>query len=159
MDLLIELDSDPEVLRYVGGTPVERERLADEIMPRWLGYDIASTWTGYWVSEELASAEFMGWFHLRPPRYDLMPEYEPVEGELEIGYRLKRRFWNKGFTTEVSRELIRLSFERHRAPRVMAIADPENGASLRVMEKLGMVDVGSTTLTGLGEVGIRAIEA
>ncbi|MHC4977023.1 MAG: GNAT family N-acetyltransferase [Planctomycetota bacterium] len=159
MELLLELDSDPEVLRFVGGKSVERESLVNEIMPRWLGYDVASARIGYWVAEELETGEFMGWFHLRPPRYDRMPDYEQIDGELEIGYRIRREFWNMGFSTEVSRELLRLSFEHHRSPRVIAIAEPGNVASFRVMEKVGMVDAGTTMLSGLGIVGIRAIEA
>lgn len=58
--------------------------------------------------------------------------------EIEIGWWLARRHWGQGMATEAAREVLRDGFERVGLRKIVAIARPENKASLRVMEKLGM---------------------
>ena len=58
--------------------------------------------------------------------------------EIEIGWWLARAWWGKGLATEAAREALRDGFERVGLRRVVAIAQPQNRASIRVMEKLGM---------------------
>ena len=130
IDLLVDLDSDPAVTRYInGGLPTPREEV-ERIMPRIFEYYEKHPGQGVWVAENRETEEFMGWFHLRPNR--------AAEEETELGYRLKQRFWGQGFGTEGSLALIRKGFEELGSSIVVAIADPENGASRRVMEKAGL---------------------
>jgi RimJ/RimL family protein N-acetyltransferase len=76
---------------------------------------------------------FVGWFHLRPPRADTPQE----PGDLELGYRLRQDAWGRGLATEGARLLVDHGFTTG-APRVTASALVANGASIRVMEKVGM---------------------
>ncbi len=68
LDLLIELDGDPEVMRYInGGQPVDRAEVA-EALDWWLGYYDRFKGYGFWAAIEKATGRFLGWFHFRPGR-------------------------------------------------------------------------------------------
>ncbi len=126
---LFDLNSDPEVMRYLtGGRPTPREVIRDEIIPFHLAYYEQAGGLGTWAAESQSTGEFLGWFHLRP---------KPNEG-LDLGYRLRRSVWNRGYATEGSRALVRKSFTELRAERVFAHTMAVNTASRRVLEKSGL---------------------
>ena len=129
--LLVELDADPEVMRYLGG-PTPREVIEDEHLPHFLGYAERGDAYGFWAAVERAGGGFVGWFHLRPRPGRDRPD------EPELGYRLRRRFWGRGYGTEGSRALIARAFLELGARRVHASTAADNVASRRVMEKAGM---------------------
>jgi RimJ/RimL family protein N-acetyltransferase len=132
LDNLIGLDADPEVMRYIsGGRPTPRAVVAHRVLPAFLGYYARSAGFGFWAAIEKPGGEFLGWFHLRPPR-GAGPD------EAELGYRLRRAAWGRGYATEVSRALIRKAFTELGVRRVVASTDAAHTASRRVMEKAGM---------------------
>jgi RimJ/RimL family protein N-acetyltransferase len=139
IDNLVELDSDPEVMRYLsGGRPTPRETIRDEIIPAWLPYYERFAGYGYWAALERSTGEFVGWFHLRPhPDGPARSDGSPRDG-IELGYRLRRSAWGNGYATEVSRELIRKGFTELGAERVYAETMAVNTGSRRVMEKAGL---------------------
>src|SRR6266704_2963949 len=101
LDGLVGLDADPEVMHFVtGGLPTSRDTIEGEVLPTFLGYYEEFVGYGFWAAVERSSGEFLGWFHLRP-REDSAP------GEVELGYRLRRSAWGKGYATEGSRAVIR----------------------------------------------------
>ena len=71
VDNLFDLNSDPEVMRYLtGGTPTTRAKIRDEIIPFYLDAYQRFDRLGAWAAESAASGEFLGWFHFRPgPRH------------------------------------------------------------------------------------------
>lgn len=141
VDLLHELDSDPEVLRYVtGGQGTPRDAIRDAILPAFLGYYARSDGYGFWAALERSRGAFLGWFHFRP-----LPGSPPDEPEL--GYRLRRAAWGHGYATEGSRALIDHGFGALGVRRVVASAAAENSASWRVMEKCGMARVRAYRIT------------
>ena len=100
VDELVELDGDPEVMRYVtGGRPTSREEIETEVLPAFLGYYERYAGFGFWAVVEKSSGEVLGWFHFRPENAD-RPD------EVELGYRLRRSAWGKGYATEGSRALV-----------------------------------------------------
>lgn len=132
VDLLLELDSDPDVMRYVtDGQPVTREEILDETLPAFLAYYDRSAAYGFWAAIEKRSGRFIGWFHFRPGE-----GAGPLEPEL--GYRLHRFAWGQGYGTEGSQALIDKGFADHGVERVYAETMVVNTASRRVMEKCGM---------------------
>jgi RimJ/RimL family protein N-acetyltransferase len=132
VDVLVELDSDPEVMHFItGGRPTPREEIERETLPRWLRYYAETPGIGFWAAEERATGEFVGWFHLRPG------EGHPVD-EPELGYRLRRSAWGKGYATEGCRALIDKAFAEHGVRRVLAETMVVHSASRRVMEKSGL---------------------
>ena len=132
LDNLVELDSDPDVMRYItGGRPTPREQVRDEVLPAFLAYYERFAGYGFWAAVDKATGQFLGWFHLRPPE-GANPD------EPELGYRLLRSAWGKGYATEGSRALIRKAFTELGARRVYAETMAVNRGSWRVMEKVGM---------------------
>ncbi|GAA2886763.1 GNAT family N-acetyltransferase [Streptosporangium fragile] len=138
VDNLVELDGDPEVTRYLtGGGPTPREVVRDEVIPGWLPFYERYEGYGYWVAVEKTSGEFLGWFLFRPNPEGRRSDGTPREG-VELGYRLRRAAWGKGYATEGSRALIRKGFTELGVERVYAETMTVNTASRRVMEKAGL---------------------
>lgn len=131
VDHLVTLDSDPEVMRYVTyGATTPRSTYEDVILPRWLQVYEQSPLLGYWAAENSADGSFVGWFHLRPDRFDA--------GEQELGYRFARSAWGRGYATEGARALIAHGFTKVSAPKICARTLAANVRSRRVMEKCGL---------------------
>lgn len=132
VDNLVELDADPDVMRFInGGRPTPREEIETEFLPAFLGYYERYAGYGFWAAVEKATGSFLGWFHFRPER-DAPPD------EVELGYRLRRSAWGKGYATEGSRALIEKGFAELGVRRVFATTMVVNVASRRVMEKAGL---------------------
>jgi RimJ/RimL family protein N-acetyltransferase len=132
VDNLVDLDADPHVMRYInGGKPTSRGVVERELIPAFLGYYVRFPGYGFWAAVENSTGAFVGWFHLRP---------RPRDGldEPELGYRLRRSAWGKGYATEVSRALVRSAFDQLGARRIYAETMAVNTASRRVMEKAGL---------------------
>jgi len=130
-DLLVDLDSDPMVMKFInGGKPTPKDYVVETVMPRLMSYYENTDGLGLWAALLKPDLEFMGWFLFRPFRAD------PVQTEL--GYRFKQKYWSQGFATEGSQALIKKGFEALGVTKVVAIADPGNLGSTRVMEKVGL---------------------
>ena len=134
VDKLVELDADPNVMRFVtGGLATSRERIEKEILPAYLWFYERFEGFGCWAAVEKSTSEFIGWFHFWPPAEEL-DEFD----EVELGYRLRASAWGKGYGTEGSRALIEKGFEELGVQRVVAFTVAVNHASRRVMEKSGL---------------------
>jgi len=160
-DHLVELDSDPAVMRYVtGGTATPREVIEEWVIPRALAEAGHRGGAGVWVALDrldvvaarsvgdphAETSGFVGWFGLRAPRHS-------SESEFELSYRLRRRAWGRGLATEGARALVQLSFTELGISRIFAGTMAVNAASRRVMEKSGLRlvrlhDCADTSITG-----------
>jgi len=132
VDNLFDLDSDPEVMRFLsGGKPTPRDVIQNETLPRFLRSYTRLEGPGVWAAIEKSTGAFLGWFALRP-----------TEGadpdEVELGYRLRKSAWGKGYATEGSRALVRKGFTELGVQCLIATTDRVNHASRRVMEKAGL---------------------
>jgi RimJ/RimL family protein N-acetyltransferase len=120
VDLLVELDSDPEVMRFLtGGEPSSRAHVTERVA-RSLGHR--------WIAYERATGAFIGWFALRLTS----------DGVRELGYRLRKGAWGKGYATEGSTALLALAFTELGADRVYAQTMTVNTRSRAVMERCGL---------------------
>ncbi|MCO6005130.1 GNAT family N-acetyltransferase [Actinoallomurus purpureus] len=145
-DNLVELDSDPEVMRFLnGGRPTPREEVRSRL-PALFGYYERFEGFGYWAAEEKSTGRFLGWFHFRPNLN------EPRDGEIELGYRLRRSAWGMGYATEGSRALIHKGFTELGVERVVAETMTVNLGSRRVMEKSGLTFVRTFHRDGLDAI-------
>ena len=131
--LLIELDSDPAVMRYLsGGEPTAPEEIRELAMPSILaGYERWAGAFGLFAAYEDEGGAFVGWFCLRPRRDG------PLD-EVELGYRLRQAAWGRGYATEVSSALIAKAFTELDVRVVWGETMALNRPSQRVMEKVGM---------------------
>lgn len=137
-DLLVSLDADPLVMRYVSdGEATSRAQIVDWTIPR-ARAEFAAHGTGIWTLIHKPTLEFAGWVALRRPRHG------GRKRELELSYRVPRDLWGRGLATEASRAMLAAAFTARPAERVFAGTAPANTASRRVLEKIGMSMVAAT---------------
>lgn len=135
--LLQRLNSDPEVMRYLGG--VERAEDTQAMLEgRILSYYEEHPGLGVWATLERSSGECIG-FHL----------LNHIRGEalIQVGYRLFPQFWGSGYATEMSVALLRYGFANLGLPSICAITHPDNHGSQRVLLKSGLERRGERAFT------------
>lgn len=140
-DSLFELDSDPEVMRFTinSGQPTDYKIIQNQILPSYFSYYKKYDGYGCWAAIEKSSKAFIGWFLFRPIIH--ASYFNPKlanSNDIELGYRLRKTAWGKGYATEGSKALIAKGFLELGTQRVLAVADAANLASVRVMEKVGL---------------------
>jgi RimJ/RimL family protein N-acetyltransferase len=124
-DNLHELDSDPAVMKYItGGRPTPMSVIVASVLP---GHLVYHSGYGHWVAQEASTGDFVGWFALQPTG---------VPHEAELGYRLHKRHWHKGYATEGARTIVHKGLETF--TRITAQTMTVNTASRHVMEKAGL---------------------
>ncbi|SCF12252.1 Protein N-acetyltransferase, RimJ/RimL family [Micromonospora coriariae] len=147
LELEIQLDSDPEVLRYLFGRARSRDEvLASHAQRMALARNVVGL--GYWMAfgsgggarDSTSPAredegEFIGLLMLPPAHGPDQPDDPTVA---ELGYRLVRRHWRKGLASEASRALLRHAFDTVGQSRVIAQTMAVNAGSRGVMEAIGM---------------------
>jgi RimJ/RimL family protein N-acetyltransferase len=149
LELEIELDSDPEVMRYLTGQGRTREQVLAAHQMR-LATAEPLPGFGFWVG--FADGNFVGWWLLEPPGWT---EQKPVEGQAELGYRLLRRYWRQGFASEGCRELLRHAFEDLSLHRVFGLTMTANTPSRATMAAIGMQHLRTFYVDDDGPPGIE----
>lgn len=128
LDKLIELRSDEEVIKYIGG---KRMQNPESIAKRLQFYIDCYEKCGFGMCAMIwkETGQMIGWCGLQPLE---------ETGETEVGYGMTKEFWGKGIGVECASAWLRYGFETAGAGRIVAVADPENTGSWRIMEKCGM---------------------
>ncbi len=130
LDQLHELDADPEVRRFLDQPNAPTRQESVRALHRFLVRHGPQAEPAFWASEKKEDGSFLGWFHLRPVGD------QPFT--FDLGYRLRRAAWGRGNATEGASALLHRAFKTLGAQRVVAHALEANGASQRVLEKVGM---------------------
>jgi len=136
-DEFAELCADAEVMRFIGGKPVDR-------LEAWRQFAFhVGHWElrgyGHWVVEEKSTGRLVGRVGF------LNPVGWPA---FEIGWTLKREFWGKGYASEAARRALQYGFNELDKPHIISLIHPENKASIHVAERLGETLEGKTELFG-----------
>jgi RimJ/RimL family protein N-acetyltransferase len=129
-ELLVELDSDAEVLRFIFGRALSRAEVLEQHLPRRLRPDGPPRGLGYWAGFSRDDGSYLGWWTLA------VDDEDPDTAEL--GYRLRRDAWGRGYATEGSRAMLDHAFGTVGLTRVWGETMAVNAGSRHVMEKLGM---------------------
>lgn len=131
LDRLAQIWTDPDVSRFL----LTRPRGRDDVKRRLEQMiEHARLW-GVWATELRATSELIG----RCGFYPYTGEGVRAGGpEPELAFFLAREHWGQGLTTEAARLALDTLFRRHRPERSVALVHPENAASRRVLEKVGM---------------------
>jgi RimJ/RimL family protein N-acetyltransferase len=124
------LNADPEVMRHFPA-PLTREQ-SDAFAARNEAH-LARFGFGLRAVEVLGVTPFAGYVGLAVPAFEAA--FTPC---VEIGWRLARAFWGQGYATEAAHAVVTFAFEALRLRELVSFTVPENVASRRVMEKLGM---------------------
>jgi len=129
LDGLQAINSDAEVMRYLSGKPESREQtqlMIDRVKERWAAWGYS-----WWSFFERESGQLIGAGCIQHLGRDpVLPH--------EIGWRLRRDHWHLGLASEAAQEMARFAFDQLRAPQLCAVCHPDNQASARVMQRLGM---------------------
>jgi RimJ/RimL family protein N-acetyltransferase len=128
VELLVELDSDVEVMRYLTGKPTPRDQIEAKVLEILTTYE-RHPQLGTFAAHEQASGRFIGWFGLQPTA---------TNDVACLGYRLHQAAWGRGYASEGSRALIAKAFSELDLRRVEAQTMAVNTKSRRVMEKAGL---------------------
>lgn len=131
---MFELDSDPEVHKYLGNEPVktraESKKIIEGVLEQYKERGI-----GRWVAIEKETGEFIGWSGLR-----LNTEYN-MNGfttYYDVGYRLIKRYWGKGYATESGKAAVDYAFNVLKLPEIYATTEMGNEASHNALLKIGL---------------------
>jgi RimJ/RimL family protein N-acetyltransferase len=129
----VALDSDPEVMRYLGSGTARSRAEVERLHRARLAAAEPVPGLGFWAG--FSGRWFVGWWILEPPQ---RADQGPVEGQAELGYRLLRRYWRQGLASEGARELLRHGFEDLRLNRIFAETMAVNEASRATMASVGL---------------------
>lgn len=125
-DNLLRMNSDPEVMKYVGdGSIRNHQQMLNEINLL-MSYYSKRPGPGVWAIALKESANFIGAGGLT---------YNVDKAATEIGYRFLPEHWNKKYATEVASGLLKYAFKKLQVDKVIASAHCDNTGSRRVMEK------------------------
>lgn len=128
LDELIEMRSDPQVNKHLGGTRLQNPQAITKRMQVYIDcYEKYGYGAGAMIWKE--TGEMCGWSGLQPLE---------ETGEIEVGYGMAQKFWGKGIGYECAIAWLKFGFEKVNLKRIVAVASPENTASWRIMEKCGM---------------------
>jgi RimJ/RimL family protein N-acetyltransferase len=126
VELLVALDSDPEVMRFLTGQPTPRDQIENVVLPEILKVYAEHPQLGTFAAE--AAEGFVGWFGLQPTADAKVAD---------VGYRLNRAAWGKGYATEGTKALIAHAFSLG-MERVVAETMAVNHRSRAVMRRSGL---------------------
>lgn len=131
---LVEMRSDPDVNKFIGG---DRLQNPDEVARRLRFYIECHEKYGFGQCAMLwkETGEPIGTSGLQPLE---------DSGEIEVGYSLKKEFWRRGLGYECAMAWLDWGFNRAGLDRIVAVTDPANVGSWRIMEKCGMTFEGET---------------
>jgi [ribosomal protein S5]-alanine N-acetyltransferase len=131
-EAMFEMDSNPEVHRYLGGKPTqtieETRKVIDFVRQQYIDNGI-----GRFAAVLKETGEWIGWVGLKLER-----NVNGHEAFYDIGYRLRPEFWGKGFATESAIAFVDYGFNVLKADKICAYADESNNASRRALEKAGL---------------------
>ncbi len=124
----VAMNTDPEVMKYLGGKPLSREE--SEAITTGVNQRYETDGTGFLAIERRSDGAFLGACGLqREPWY---PD------DMELGWRLAREYWGHGYATEAASSWMAYGFTELELPRIISITDTPNERSIAVMRRLGM---------------------
>jgi ribosomal-protein-alanine N-acetyltransferase len=136
--LIYELNRDPDVTKYTMD-PVKELAQATEILEKTILPQYALYNHGRWAVHTKSDLAFIGWCGLKA---------RPERNEIDLGYRFLKSGWGKGYATEAAFACLKYGFEKLGLPRIVGRAMPDNFASLKVLEKIGMKYIGEDIVDG-----------
>lgn len=124
------LNQDPMVMEYFP-RPLTRDE-SDAAAVRIQDHIDRNGW-GLWAVEVVGGAAFVGFVGLSVPRFDA--HFTPA---IEIGWRLGREHWGRGYASEAAKAALTFAFEKMRLQQIVSFTTPLNIRSIGVMERIGM---------------------
>jgi len=132
VDPFFQMDSDPHVHKYLGTRPAQnREEIIETI--GYVRQQYIDNGIGRWAIIDKSTHQFIGWTGLKLVK-DVMNNRTDY---YDLGYRLIRKFWGRGYATETALASLQYGFEILNLNEIIATVHCENEASNKVVKKLG----------------------
>lgn len=125
-----DLNADPEVMEFM---PALLDRAESDALAMRIRQQFEQRGFGLWAVEVPEEAPFIGYVGLSVPRFTAA--FTPC---VEIGWRLARPYWGRGYATEAARASMTFGCERVGLEEIVSFTVPANVRSIAVMERLGM---------------------
>ena len=136
INLIYQLDGDADVMRYITlGVPKSIKETKEYFHKRILTSYSDENNFGIFAAFLIKNNEFIGWFLFEKDK-EVHPNLHNIKNAIEIGWRLRKEYWGRGYATEMAIELVETAKKMKRS--VVAHTMIENQASIRVMEKAGL---------------------
>lgn len=131
---IYELDSNPNVHRYLGNKPINSREEAQKIIDS-VKMQYAERGIGRWAIINKETQEFMGWTGLR-----LNTEYNMNNHTryYDVGYRIIERFWGKGYATESGKAAVEYAFKTMKLSEIYGTTEIGNEASHKALLNIGL---------------------
>lgn len=125
----LQMNMNPNVMKYISTKPRKESSLENEIekINKWHTYNARNLNFGFWTIELNDVA--IGWICFK---------FSNECNEYELGYRLKEKYWGRGYATECSKAIVGHGFSIEGVNKIVAVALEENLASIKVMNNIGM---------------------
>lgn len=149
-EVMYELDSNPEVHKYLGGNPVTSIGQVEAAITN-IREQYEKNGIGRWAAILKETGEFIGWAGLK-----LESDVNGHAQYYDLGYRFIQRYWDKGYASEASKAFVDYGFHVMKLVKICAYADANNAASRRVLEKAGLTFVEFFELDGTREAWYEA---
>jgi ribosomal-protein-alanine N-acetyltransferase len=134
-----QLNSDPEVMRYVPDEPMKSVDQAREILVTRPLADYRQRGYGRWACILKSNGEHIGFCGLK---------FLQEIGGVDLGFRFTPSNWGKGLAIEAACASVKYGFGGLNLDQIVGLADAENRGSIRVLEKVGMQFTGLVRLFG-----------
>lgn len=128
---MFALDSDPEVHRYLGNSPITTLQEAADII-KFVQQQYIDNGIGRWAIIDKATNDFIGWSGLK---YET--DLRTNTKFYDLGYRLRRKYWGQGIATETARESLKYGFNQMDLEEISAHAYVDNAASNKIIRNVG----------------------
>src|SRR5690606_29296337 len=130
---MYELDSDPEVHKYLGNHPVKTKAESLELI-NYIRQQYVEHGIGRWAIIDRKTNKFIGWTGLKY----VTKETNHHRNYYDLGYRLIKRFWGRGIASETAFAILDYAFNTLNLSEVFAMAASDNLASNRILQNVGL---------------------
>lgn len=140
LPVMSKIYADEDVMKYIGRGGAVDERATEQMLKAFMN-SYERNGFGIWACVDKQSGKIIG--HCG---FNVLP----VTGDIEIAYLLDKPYWGKGIATSIALESLQYGFDELKLNKIVALAYPQNIASIRVIEKLGMNHEGIKEFFGMG---------
>ncbi len=128
LDALAAIYGDPEVMKYIGNGKVFSREQTKVSIERWKAYQEKNGYSN-WAVVDKAGGALIG-----KCGFSELPDNHGIE----ISYLFAKNCWGKGIASEISIAALDYGFKVLNLEKVIGLVYPQNAASIRVIEKMGM---------------------
>ncbi|OSY88818.1 GNAT family acetyltransferase [Tenacibaculum holothuriorum] len=145
-DGIFELDSNPEVHKYLGNNPITNHKQAEDIIA-FFHKQYKENGIGRFAAFEKESGNFIGWSGLKLNKGE-KEELNGFTNFIDIGYRLIPKYWGKGYASESAIACLDFGFKQMNYDIIYGAAETDNIGSNKILQKIGLQYVNNFLFEG-----------